>query len=82
MISYALSTSAVTKTYLTHASAEALRKSKIKNLEISLHPFVENVDEAVLSQKLTRQLLREGAIRPASVHLPFFSSLLFLFQVN
>lgn len=74
MISYALSTSAITTTYLSQASVEALRKSKIKNLEISLHPFVENVEEAVISQTLTRQLLREGTIRPASVHLPFFSS--------
>ena len=72
MISYALSDSAAFSPYMTPAYADVLRKSKFRNMEITMLPFVDKSPEALLSRSLTRQLLKEGAIRSASVHLPFY----------
>lgn len=72
MISYALSDSAAFSPYMTPALAEVLRKSKFQNIEVTMLPFVEESEEAIQSRALTRQLLKEGAIRSASVHLPFY----------
>ncbi|MBR2439603.1 MAG: sugar phosphate isomerase/epimerase [Lentisphaeria bacterium] len=72
MISYALSDSAAFSPYMTPALADAFRNSKFQNVEVTMLPFVEESEDALQSRSLTRQLLKEGAIRSASVHLPFF----------
>lgn len=74
MISYALSDSAAFSPYMTQAYADVLRKSKFRNMEITMLPFVVESPEALLSRSLTRQLLKEGAIRSASIHLPFYGN--------
>lgn len=71
MISYAVSTGSFTG-YMTPALAEAFRKSKLRNLELSFTPYIENTEESRLSAELLRSLIREGAVRSASVHLPFY----------
>ena len=72
MITYAISDSAAFAPYMTPALAAALQGSKFQNVEIPMLPFVEESPEALLSRSLTRRLLKEGAIRSASVHLPFY----------
>ncbi|MBE6406954.1 MAG: sugar phosphate isomerase/epimerase [Lentisphaerae bacterium] len=72
MISYAVSDSVASSPYVTPALAEAFRKSKFRNLEISFLACVEENEEARLACSLMRSLLKEGKIRSASVHLPFF----------
>lgn len=74
MISYALSDSAAFSPYMTQAYADVLRKSKFQNIEITMLPFVVESPEAHLSRSLTRQLLKEGAIRSGSIHLPFYGN--------
>lgn len=71
MISYAVSVGSFGG-YMTPALANAFRKSKLRNLELSFHPYTEAGEEVRLSAGLTRELIREGKMRSASVHLPFF----------
>ena len=70
MISYALAVCAF-GSYVTPKAAAALRQGKFRNFELSFGTLVANDERAELSLKLTRQLVAEGVMRPASVHLPF-----------
>ncbi|MBQ9338086.1 MAG: sugar phosphate isomerase/epimerase [Lentisphaeria bacterium] len=70
MITYALAVCAF-GSFVTPAAAAALRESKFRNFELSFGTLVINDDRVDDSVRLTRQLIAEGVIRPASVHLPF-----------
>ena len=70
MLTYAVSLASFGK-FMTPALAEAFRKSKLHNLEVSFCPYTQNTPESELSEQLTRSLLREGIVSSASVHLPF-----------
>ncbi len=71
MISYAVSVGSFGG-YMTPALANAFRNSKLRNLELSFGPYVEATDESEISREQTRALLREGRMRSASAHLPFY----------
>ncbi len=71
MISYAVSMASLGH-FMTPALADALRVCKMRNLELSLQPYTEDTEVSRLSGKLTRELLREGKMRSASVPLPFY----------
>ena len=70
MITYALAVCAF-GSYITPKAAEALRKSKFRNYELSFGTLAANDERGESSIALTRKLIAEGVIRPASVHLPF-----------
>ena len=70
MISYAMSVCAF-GTEFNSESAEALRKSKFRNLELSLRSYFADDEKSRAAAALTRELMAEGTIRAASVHLPF-----------
>lgn len=70
MISYAVSLACVNK-LVTPLVAEALRKTKFRNVEISLNVYAGESPDIFQSKKLTRNLIKEGTIYPASAHLPF-----------
>lgn len=69
MISYAISVSVDS---MTEAWAEAFRRAKLRNVELGLTYCPEKAAEMQTSLELTRSLIREGAIRISSVHLPFY----------
>ncbi|MBR6374434.1 MAG: sugar phosphate isomerase/epimerase [Victivallales bacterium] len=71
MISYALSSCAFGN-YVTEEAANAIRQSKIRNYELFLGTYLEDNEKTSLSRKLSSALIKEGVLRPASVHLPFF----------
>lgn len=73
MISYALSACAFGN-YVTPAVAAALHRSKFRNFEPYLGTCIADDERSRVSAALTRQLIREGVFRPASVHLPFGSA--------
>lgn len=56
---------------MTPALADAFRKAKIHNLELSFTPFTEDSSQANSSREITQSLLKERIIRASSVHLPF-----------
>ena len=70
MISYALS-ACVFGNYVTPRTAAALRQSKIRNYEPYFGTCITDDEPSRVSFELTRQLIREGVFRSASVHLPF-----------
>lgn len=69
MIFYAVSSSAVGS--LNKKTFDAFRFSKFRNVEYCFNPYPDQVEEARESDDLLRGLIRENAIRPASMHLPF-----------
>ena len=71
MLSYALS-SCTFGNYVTEAVANAIRQSKIRNYELFLGTCLDDNEKSNLSSKLSIELIKEGVLRPASVHLPFF----------
>ena len=71
MISYAVSLGSFGE-YMTPALANAFRKSKLHNLELSFMPYTHDTPEAEESRKLTRELLKAKTVRSSSVHLPFY----------
>ena len=72
MISYALSSSSLGNT-MTEAVANAIRQGRLRNFEVSFGTWLDgDENEIALSQKLFKQLINEGALRSASVHLPFY----------
>ena len=71
MITYALSSSDIGNG-MTEAGANAIRKSKIRNFEISFGTWLDDEANAPQAQKLFKQLIDEGAMISASVHLPFY----------
>lgn len=73
MISYAVSVGSFGE-YMTPALAEAFRKSQLRNLELSFRSCAESTEAARNSAELTRNLLDEGVVRSASVHLPFYAA--------
>lgn len=70
MISYAVSIASFGH-FMTPELADTLRKCKMRNLELIFQPD-EDTEASRLSGRLTRELLREGKMRAASVHLPFW----------
>ena len=71
MISYAVSLGSFGG-LMTPALADAFRKSKLHNLELSFTPYTEESAQAEVSRELTRSLLKEKTVRSSSVHLPFY----------
>lgn len=71
MISYAVSLGSFGG-LMTPALADAFRKSKLHNLELSFTPYTEESAQAEASRELTRSLLKEKIVRSSSVHLPFY----------
>lgn len=71
MISYAVSLGSFGGC-MTPALAEAFRKSRLHNLELSFTPYAQNIPEADLSRELTCTLLKEKTVFSSSVHLPFY----------
>ncbi len=70
MLSYAVSMACIGKV-MTPAAANALRESKFRNVELSWNFYAGETPEISESKKLTAELIREGVITPASIHLPF-----------
>lgn len=70
MISYALSTGAF-GLYVTEAVASAIRKSKFRNYETHIVLCANEDEESRSSVQRTRDLIKEGVLRTASVHLPY-----------
>ena len=70
MISYAVSMACCGKV-MTRELANAFRKSKLRNVEITLAVYTQENEISRESEKLTLELIGEGTIHPASVHLPF-----------
>lgn len=70
MISYAISMACCGKV-MTRELANAFRKSKLRNVEITLAVYTQENEISRESEKLTLELIGEGTIHPASVHLPF-----------
>ena len=70
MITYALAVCAF-GSFVTPKAAAALRESKFRNFELSFGTLVANDERGEQSLALTRQLIAEGVMRAASVHLPF-----------
>jgi sugar phosphate isomerase/epimerase len=70
MISYALSTGAF-GLYVTEAVASAIRKSKFCNYETHIVLCANEDEESRSSVQCTRELIKEGVLRTASVHLPY-----------
>ena len=72
MYSYALSLAHIGN-FVTPEVVPALRRTKFRNYELSFVTCIEDStdEQARLSSRLTRELIAEGTIRPASVHLPF-----------
>ena len=71
MISYAVSLGSFGG-LMTPALADAFRKSKLHNLELSFTPYTEESAQAEVSRELTQSLLKEKTVRSSSVHLPFY----------
>ena len=71
MISYAVSLGSF-GSVMTSALADAFRKSKLHNLELSFTPYTLSTPESECSKELTRNLLREKTVFSSSVHLPFY----------
>jgi len=70
MYSYAISLSCVGPA-VTAEAANALRDSKLRLAEVQFRDALLETSEARESLRLVRELLRSGAMRAASVHLPF-----------
>lgn len=70
MISYALSTGSF-GLYVTEAVASAIRKSKFRNYETHIVLCANEDEESRSSVQRTRDLIKEGVLRTASVHLPY-----------
>jgi sugar phosphate isomerase/epimerase len=70
MITYALSTCAYGN-YVNPETAGALRQTQFRNYEPYFGIFTTDNERSRESRELTRQLIREGVFRSASVHLPF-----------
>lgn len=71
MHTYALSLSCVGG-YVTPAVAEALRKSSWTAIEVSGgEVLIEEYPDSIAAVKLLRQLIAEGTLKTASLHLPF-----------
>lgn len=72
MIRYAVSTGSFGKGYMTSALADAFRRGRMRNVELTFHassPALQEKEE--LSRRLAAELIAEGVIRPVSAHLPF-----------
>lgn len=57
---------------LTPAGAEAVRKAKLRNMELACTQLSIDNEEKRLSLQITRELLKEKVINIKSVHLPFY----------
>ncbi len=71
MRTYAISMACVGQ-FLTEPLADAFRRSKFRSVELSFYTCVEKTQEARISGEITRRLIREKIMIPASVHLPFY----------
>ncbi len=60
--------------YMTSPLAEAFRKSHLQLVELSFTPYTESGEESARSAQETKKLIRDGVIRTASVHLPFYGN--------
>jgi len=70
MITYALSVSAFGH-FITEPVAAAVRRSRFRNFEPHLGTCIAGQELAPDSIRLTRELIREGVFRSASIHLPY-----------
>ena len=57
---------------LTPAGAEAVRKAKLRNMELACTQLSIDNEAKRLSLQITRELLKEKVINMKSVHLPFY----------
>lgn len=73
MITYAAAGDAmIASGYFTPALENALRKAKLRNIELACNQFSVACESADASLALMRKLVKEKVIRIASVHLPFY----------
>ncbi|MBR4220679.1 MAG: hypothetical protein IKR81_05955, partial [Victivallales bacterium] len=70
MHTYAISLSCLGRT-ITDEAAEALQNSRLDQAEIQFRNALLEDDDQRKSLENVRRLVRSGALRPASVHLPF-----------
>ena len=70
MHTYAISLSCLGRT-ITDEAAEALQDSRLDQAEIQFRDALLEDDDQRKSLENVRRLVRSGALRPASVHLPF-----------
>ena len=70
MISYALA-ACVFGYYVSDPVAAAIRKSRFRNFESYFGTCISDDEPSRRSAELTRQLMKEGLYRAASVHLPY-----------
>ena len=73
MITYAVS-ACTFEYYVTPAAAGALRRTRFRNFELNFGIYAKDDEVSRNSYEETRRLIREGIIRPASIHLPFCGS--------
>jgi sugar phosphate isomerase/epimerase len=59
---------------VTPAAAGALRRTRFRNFELNFGIYAKDDEASRNSYEETRRLIREGIIRPASIHLPFCGS--------
>ena len=73
MITYAVS-ACTFEYYVTPAAAGALRRTRFRNFELNFGIYAKDDEASRNSYEETGRLIREGIIRPASIHLPFCGS--------